>query len=65
MPQSFAAIYLHIVFSTKNREPRIDRDLQPRLFAFGGIANNDGANPCGRAIRGGSGRRLVPFASRR
>lgn len=43
MPQSFAAIYLHIVFSTKNREPRIDRDLQPRLFAyFGGIANNHG-----------------------
>jgi REP element-mobilizing transposase RayT len=41
MPQSFAAIYLHLVFSTKNREPRIERDLQPRLFAYlGGIANN-------------------------
>ncbi len=41
MPQSFAAIYLHIVFSTKNRQPRMDRDFQPRLFAyFGGIANN-------------------------
>ena len=43
MPQSFAAIYLLLVFSTKNREPRINRELQPPLFAyFGGIANNHG-----------------------
>lgn len=39
MPQSFAAIYLHVVFSTKNREPRIENGLQSRLFAYlGGIA---------------------------
>lgn len=51
MPQSFAAIYLHIVFSTKNREPRIDRELQPRLIAYlGGIARG---NDCVLLAAGG------------
>jgi REP element-mobilizing transposase RayT len=34
MPQSFAALYCHIVISTKNREPVITPELQPRLYAY-------------------------------
>jgi REP element-mobilizing transposase RayT len=38
MPQSFASLHCHIVFSTKRREPRIEAGLQPRLFEYiGGI----------------------------
>ncbi|MCH8044694.1 MAG: IS200/IS605 family transposase [Planctomycetes bacterium] len=38
MPQSFVSLHVHVVFSTKNRIPLIDDDLQPRLFEyFGGI----------------------------
>ena len=39
MPQSLAAAYLHIVFSTKNREPTIDPAWAENLYAYiGGIA---------------------------
>jgi REP element-mobilizing transposase RayT len=42
MPQSFASLHCHIVFSTKNRKPDIDADLQPRLFEYiGGILRNN------------------------
>ena len=42
MPQSLAAAYLHIVFSTKNREPMIDADLVERLFPYiGGVARGN------------------------
>ncbi|MEW6220213.1 MAG: transposase [Thermodesulfobacteriota bacterium] len=34
MAQSLAKILLHVVFSTKNREPRIPPSLQPRLHAY-------------------------------
>src|SRR5436305_3555708 len=38
MPQSLAALYCHIVFSTKNREALIDEALERPLYAFvGGI----------------------------
>lgn len=41
MPQSFAALHCHIVFSTKHRQPRITPDVQPRLFEYiGGIFRN-------------------------
>ncbi len=41
MPQSFAAMYCHIIYSTKHREPMITADIQPRLFEyFGGILRN-------------------------
>jgi putative transposase len=36
VPQSLAALYCHIVFSTKNREPMIAADLRPRLYAYFG-----------------------------
>jgi REP element-mobilizing transposase RayT len=42
MPQSLAAVYLHIVFSTKHRLPLITADLAPRLYAYiGGIARGN------------------------
>ncbi|HEY1380233.1 MAG TPA: IS200/IS605 family transposase [Gemmataceae bacterium] len=34
MPQSFVAIQLHVVFSTRNREPWITADLAPKLYAY-------------------------------
>src|SRR6202142_1130439 len=38
MPQSLASLNLHLVFSTKNRQPLIDADLQSRLYEYiGGI----------------------------
>jgi REP element-mobilizing transposase RayT len=44
MPQSLASLNVHIVFSTKNREPFIDADLAPRLYGYmGGIIRNTGS----------------------
>jgi REP element-mobilizing transposase RayT len=38
MPQSFASLHCHIVFSTKQRQPLIETEVQPRLFEYlGGI----------------------------
>ena len=38
MPQSLARNYIHITFSTKNREPLISADIQEELFNYlGGI----------------------------
>ena len=43
MPQSLASVYLHVVFSTKNRAPAITSDLQPRLYEYlAGIARGAG-----------------------
>jgi putative transposase len=42
MPQSFASLNCHIVFSTKHRQPQINAELQLRLFEYiGGIAPNN------------------------
>lgn len=42
MPQSFGSLHCHIVFSTKNRAPLVNSELQPRLFEYiGGILRND------------------------
>ena len=42
MPQSFAAAYLHFVFSTKNREPWIEPAWADRLYGYiGGIAKGN------------------------
>ncbi|MBX7073448.1 MAG: IS200/IS605 family transposase [Pirellulales bacterium] len=41
MPQSFASLHCHIVFSTKHRQPVIERNVQPRLFEYiGGVLRN-------------------------
>ena len=38
MPQSFAGVYLHLIFSTKNRERSIHAEWAPRLYEYiGGI----------------------------
>ncbi len=38
MPQSFASLHVHIVFSTKHREPILEPDVRPRLHEIiGGI----------------------------
>ncbi len=34
MPQSLAKIYVHLIFSTKNREPLVSVDLQERLYPY-------------------------------
>lgn len=34
MPQSLARIGVHLVFSTKNREPLITPEVRPALFAY-------------------------------
>jgi REP element-mobilizing transposase RayT len=34
MPQSLSKVILHIIFSTKNREPWLDYDVQLRMHAY-------------------------------
>jgi putative transposase len=51
MPQSFASLHVHMIFSTKNRAPTIQPDLQPRLFEYmGGIFR---AKKCSLIAAGG------------
>lgn len=39
MPQSLSRVYLHIVFSTKSREPSISPEILPELHRYlGGLA---------------------------
>ena len=41
MPQSLAKILVHVVFSTKNREPVIPREIRSSLYAYiSGILEN-------------------------
>ncbi len=43
MPQSLAQILVHLVFSTKDREPWIATDLRPALYAYlAEVARNTG-----------------------
>lgn len=43
MPHSYSNLLTHIVYSTKNRRPLIDSDLESRLFPyFGGIVRQLG-----------------------
>ena len=51
MPQSLAKVYLHAIFSTKNREPMLADAWRDELFhVLGGAANNLG---CQSLIVGG------------
>ena len=34
MPQSLSRVIVHIIFSTKDREPWLDREVQPRMHAY-------------------------------
>jgi putative transposase len=41
MPQSLAKILVHLIFSTKHREPTIPKEIRPQLHAYiGGILAN-------------------------
>jgi putative transposase len=51
MPQSFASLHVHVVFSTKSRAPLIAGDVAPRLYDYiGGIVR---ARGCVLAAAGG------------
>ena len=46
MPQSLAKIYVHLVFSTKNRERCLPDEIRPDLHAYmGGTLNGLGCEP--------------------
>lgn len=34
MPQSLSQVFLHVVFSTKNRQPWLTPEVRPRMHAF-------------------------------
>jgi REP element-mobilizing transposase RayT len=34
MPQSLSNVIIHIIFSTRDREPWLDRDVRPRMHAY-------------------------------
>src|SRR6185503_6397133 len=41
MAQTLVNLLIHLIFSTKNREPLITREIEPELFAYmGGILKN-------------------------
>lgn len=46
MPRTFLSLNVHIVFSTKNRQPLISEEIQPDLHAYlGGVTKTLGAAP--------------------
>jgi REP element-mobilizing transposase RayT len=46
MPQTFTQLHYHIVFSTKDREPRITPDIRDRVWDYlGGIVRGEGGMP--------------------
>ena len=46
MPQSLVKNYIHITFSTKGRQPFIDKTIANELYAYlGGICKNYESNP--------------------
>jgi REP element-mobilizing transposase RayT len=46
MPQSLAKIYVHLIFSTKHRQPLLDGDLRTELTCYlGGVLKNLDCQP--------------------
>lgn len=46
MANTYSQIYLHFVFSTKNRQPLIHSDIEQRLWAYiAGVAKRHGITP--------------------
>jgi len=46
MPQSLSKVYAHIIFSTKNRQNLIDRNIEESLYEYlGGICKGLECNP--------------------
>jgi REP element-mobilizing transposase RayT len=53
MPQSLAQIYVHLVFSTKNRKPWLrDDDVRNQLFAYMATIFRDNVDSPARIING-------------
>ena len=51
MSQSLSKVYVHITFSTKNRYPFIDNEIEQELWAYlGGICKALECNPNGYGI---------------
>ena len=34
MPQSLSKVIIHVIFSTKDREPWLDREVRPRMHGY-------------------------------
>src|SRR5687768_8660111 len=45
MPQSLASVLIHLVYSTKNREPLITPEIEPELFAYIGATLRELRSP--------------------
>jgi REP element-mobilizing transposase RayT len=46
MAHTYTSLHYHFIFSTKNREPWIRRDIEERLWAYlGGIASQHDLKP--------------------
>jgi REP element-mobilizing transposase RayT len=46
MPQSLTQIFIHLIFATKKRQPRITPEIEERLFSYlGTICSEMGATP--------------------
>ena len=42
MAQTLVSLIVHVIFSTKNREPLVTPEIEPELFAYiGGILGNN------------------------
>ena len=42
MANTFTSLHYHVIFSTKNREPRIGQDIEQRVWSYlGGIAREN------------------------
>lgn len=52
MPQSLSQIYLHLVFSTKNRQPFIDDRIAPELHAYIAAVLHDECNSPAKIVGG-------------
>lgn len=41
MPQSLSKVIIHVIFSTKDREPWLDKNVRPRMHAYIGTICRD------------------------
>lgn len=52
MPQSLSQIYIHLVFSTKNRQPFIHESIAPELYAYMAAVLHDECRSPAKTIGG-------------
>ena len=52
MPQSLSHIYIHLVFSTKNRQPLISESVAPDLYAYMATVFHDECRSTAKLIGG-------------